>query len=71
MIPWISEGLSFIPGFSSLDLTFAHITFLLGTAILLAFIAAALGSGRWALIALVDLATFILLIFLVNLQERH
>jgi hypothetical protein len=69
--PWISEGLSFIPGLSTLDLTFAHITFLLGAAMLLAFIAAVLGSGRWAFIALIDLATFILLVFVVNLQERH
>jgi len=38
---------------------------------LLAFIAAALGSGRWAFIALFDLATFILLVFVINQQERR
>jgi hypothetical protein len=69
LIPWIAVGLSFIPRLSRLDLTATQITCFLGAGVLLAFIAAARGSGRWAFVALFDLATFFLLVFGLNLRE--
>ena len=71
LVPWIVIGMSFIPLFSGLDLTATQITLFLGAGVLLAFIAAACGSGRWAFVALFDLGTFFLLVFLLNLREPH
>ena len=71
LVPWIAVGLSFIPGLSRLDLAFSQIIFFLGAGILLSFIAAARGPGRWAFVALFDLATFFLLVFVLNLREPH
>jgi hypothetical protein len=71
LIPWTAVGLSFIPRLSRLDLNFTQITFFLGAGMLLAFIAAARGTGRWAFVALLDLATFFVFIFVLNLGEAR
>jgi uncharacterized membrane protein len=68
-IPWAVGLLRFVPRLSRLDLTFNEVTVFLAAGIVLAFIAAARGSGRWAFVALFDLAAFFLLGFLLNLQE--
>jgi hypothetical protein len=69
LIPWIGVGLSFTLRLTRLDLTATQITGFLGAGALLAFIAAARGSRRWAFVALFDLATFFLLVVALNLRE--
>jgi hypothetical protein len=67
--PWMVGALRFVPGLSRIDLTFNEVTVLLACGAVLALIAAARSSGRWAFIALFDLVAFFLFEFLVNLQE--
>lgn len=71
LVPWLAVGLSFIPHLSRFDLSATQITVSLAAGALLSFIAAARGPGRWAFVALFDVATFFLLVFVLNMQERR
>ena len=67
---WVLLGLHYIPGFpKGVDLSFNYWVAIWVVAIVLALVAAARGSGRWALAALLPLVSFFLLIVLVNLRE--
>jgi len=68
-VPWAVGALRFFPRLSRIGLTFNEVAVLLACGVVLAFIAAARGSGRWAFVALFDLVAFFLINFLLNLQE--
>jgi hypothetical protein len=68
-VPWAVAALRFFPRLSSIDLTFNEVAVLLACGVVLALIAAARGSGRWAFVAVFDLVVFFLTNFLLNLQE--
>jgi hypothetical protein len=68
-VPWAVGASRFIPGLTHLDLTFSQVAVFLAVGGVLAFIAAARGSGKWAFVALFNLVAFFVLIFLLNLQE--
>ena len=69
LIPWAAVCLSFVPGFSKLDLSATQIACFLAVGVVLAFVAAARGSGRWAFVALFDLCAVFFLVFILNLRE--
>ena len=67
---WVLLSLHYIPGFpKGIDLSFNYWVAIWAVAIVLALVAAARGSARWALAVLVPLVSFFLLIVLVNLRE--
>ena len=71
LIPRAATAVSFLPKMLAFDPTFGQITFFLSIGIILSLVAAALGPGRWASVALFDLATFFLLVAVLNLREPH
>ena len=66
---WALLVLRLVPSFPKIDLSFNYWVAIWAVAVVLALVAAARGSGRWALAALLPLATFFLLIVLVHLRE--
>lgn len=58
-----------IPAFRRLDLSLNSFAVIWLVAVVLAFTAAALGSRRWALAALLPVATFLVVMFLIFLRE--
>jgi len=68
---WVLLVLDRIPGFpmKGIDLSANYWAAIWGVAVLLALVAAAIGSRRWAWAALIPIANIALLIVLVNLQE--
>lgn len=63
---WVLLALRSIPGFpKDIDLRYGYWLVIWGLAALLAFAAAARGSRRWALAALVPLATFFAVIVIL------
>lgn len=67
--PWIISGAGFILRLGWLDLTANQVALLLAVAVVLAFIAAAIGSRRWVLVALFDIITVFVLVFILNMRE--
>ena len=67
---WVLLGLRYIPGFpNKIDLSSSYWLAIWALAILLAFFAAMSGSRRWALAALVPLATFLFVIVILFARE--
>ena len=69
---WVMLAAFLVNGPSKVDMTFGQWTWVWGIAVLLALGAAAMGSRRWALAALLPVFNFLSLVVLLNLQElRH
>jgi len=66
---WVLLTLHFIPGFPKIDLSFNYWIGMWAAALFMALVAAARGSGRWALAAIIPLANFFVLIFLSHARE--
>jgi hypothetical protein len=66
---YILGALRLIPGFPGIDLSFNHWVAIWAVSIVLAFVAAAVGSRRWVWAALLPLATFFFVNILLNRQE--
>jgi len=67
---WLVLALRFVPAFpKSIDLSFSYWVAIWLIAVILALIAATLGSRRWALAALLPAVTLFLAIVLINLGE--
>jgi hypothetical protein len=69
---WVLLALLAVIGSPKADLAFGQWALVWGVALVLAIVAAAIGSRRWALAALLPVFNFLSLFVLVNLQEmRH
>lgn len=66
---WVLLALRLIPGFPRIDFSFNYWLAIWAVGIVLAFVAAARGSGRWAWAALLPLAGFFVVIVLIHLRE--
>jgi len=68
---WVLLALRLIPGFPRIDFSFNYWLAIWTVGLVLAFVAAALGSGRRAWAVLLPLGSFFLVIVLVHLREPH
>ena len=66
---WVLLALRLIPGFPRIDLSFNYWLAIWTLGLVLAFVAAAIGSGRWAWAVLLPLGSFFLVIVLIHLRE--
>jgi hypothetical protein len=66
---WALLAVSYIPGAPKIDLSFSGWVIIWILALVLAFIAAARGSGKWALAALLPVLNFFAIIILFHASE--
>jgi len=68
---WVLLALRLIPGIPSIDISFNYWLAIWTVGLVLAFVAAARGSGKWVWAVLLPLGSFFPVIVLIHLREPH